>query len=186
VSITIGVFCGSSNGIAEAYRIAAKKIVAVIADHNCSIVYGGGRTGLMGVIGHAAMADGVPITGIMPDVLVDKELMKSDLMETIRVGTMHERKAAMADRSQAFLALPGGIGTFEEILEQWTWSLIGIHAKPCAFLNVNGYFDPLLSMIEKMVSEGFLGQKYADAVICGDDPEDVIFKLMHHHVPKAR
>ena len=174
MSYTVSVFCGSSDQIPDFYKDAAENVVLALAAKGCSIVYGGGRTGLMGVVARSALAKGMPITGIIPKVLVERELLASDKMETILVSNMHERKALMAERSKAFIAFPGGPGTFEEIIEQWVWAIIGIHQKPCALLNLNGYFNPFIDMIDKMVSEGFVSEKNADTLFLSDDPEEIM------------
>ena len=174
MSFTVSVFCGSSDKVPDVYKDAAESVVQALAAQDCSIVYGGGRTGLMGVVARSALAKGMKVTGIIPEVLVERELLTSDVMETIFVRNMHERKALMADRSQAFIALPGGPGTFEEIIEQWVWAIIGIHHKPCALLNVNGYFSPFEDMIDKMVSEGFVSEKNTNALFLSDDPKEIM------------
>jgi uncharacterized protein (TIGR00730 family) len=164
----ICVFCGSSYGHDAAYRNAASAAARAIARSGATLVYGGGRVGLMGVVADEALAEGGQVLGVMPRSLVEREIAHRGLHELIVVETMHERKTKMSALADAFLALPGGAGTLEEILEQWTWGQLGLHAKPCGLLNVNGYFDPLRKMIARMVAEGFLQPRFADMLIFSD------------------
>jgi uncharacterized protein (TIGR00730 family) len=131
-----------------------------MAERGIGLVYGGGRVGLMGILADAVMAAGGEARGIIPHALFEREIGHNGLTSLEVVGSMHERKLRMAELADGFLALPGGIGTLEEIFEQWTWSQLGIHTKPCGFLNVAGYFDPLLAMIERMTGELFLNPAY--------------------------
>ncbi len=158
----IGIFCGSSAGNNAAYMAAAREVGQVLAQANIPIVYGGGRVGLMGAVADAALAHGGDVTGVMPRSLVEREIAHPGLTRLDVVQNMHERKARMAELATAFIALPGGAGTLEEIFEQWTWAQLGLHHKPCGFYNVEGYYNPLLEMTANMVKEGFLHQRYAD------------------------
>ena len=128
----------------------------------------------------------MPVTGVMPNHLIAKELLSPSLDDVIAVHSMHERKQEMADRADAFLALPGGSGTFEEILEQWTWSQLGVHRKPCGFLNVAGYFDPFLKMCETMTQEGFLKPAYLEMLVVSADPEDIIHRFQNYQAPSNK
>jgi uncharacterized protein (TIGR00730 family) len=160
----IGVFCASSNGNVELFHDTARAVGAMLAERGLELVYGGGRVGLMGLVADAALAAGGKVTGVMTRALVDSEIAHGGLTTLRVVETMHERKTVMADLSDAFVALPGGPGTMEEIFEQWTWAMLGLHAKPCGFLNVGDYFGPLRAMVEHMVAAGFLRRDHADMV----------------------
>ncbi|MDR3375797.1 MAG: TIGR00730 family Rossman fold protein [Ancalomicrobiaceae bacterium] len=170
----IGIFCGSRSGTDPLYEAAAYATGRQLAQSGAAIVYGGGRAGLMGAVADGALAHGGRVIGVIPGLLVEQELAHSGLSDLYVVDTMHERKAKMAELASGFIALPGGVGTLEEIFEQWTWGQLGIHRKPCAFLNINGYFDPLLTMIDKMVAEGFVQQRYADSLVFSDRIETVV------------
>ncbi len=152
---TVTVFCGSSPGFDPVYVEAARAVGTAIGQAGMALVYGGGHVGLMGTVADAALAAGAEVTGIIPRALQAREAVNEDLTELIVVDTMHERKMLMADRADAFLALPGGPGTLEELTEQWTWAQLGIHEKPVGLLNVAGYFDPLLAFVANMRDRGF-------------------------------
>lgn len=170
----MGIFCGSSAGNDTAYIDAARITGKTLALAGISIVYGGGRVGLMGAVADAALAHGGQVIGVMPRLLADQELSHPDLTTLHVVENMHERKAKMAQLADGFIAMPGGPGTLEEIFEQWTWAQLGIHDKPCAFLNINGYFEPLKTMNETMVSQGFMKQAYVDMLTFSDSIEDIL------------
>lgn len=163
------MFCGSSSGTGPVYAEAARATGRTLAQAGLGLVYGGGKVGLMGEVADAALAGGGRVVGVMPRPLVEREIAHLGLSALHVVETMHERKARMADLADAFLVLPGGAGTLEEVFEQWTWAQLGIHAKPCGFLNVKGYFDPLLAMIRRMTAEGFMAPAYADMLVVADD-----------------
>ena len=143
MDMRICVFCGSSFGNNEVYGNAAREMGRTLAAHKIGLIYGGGRVGLMGVLADAALNAGGAVIGVIPRSLVEREIQHTSLTELHTVATMHERKTRMAELADAFIALPGGAGTLEEIFEQWTWAQLGIHRKPCGFLNTNGFFDPL-------------------------------------------
>lgn len=170
----MGIFCGSSAGNDTAYIDAARITGKTLALAGISIVYGGGRVGLMGAVADAALAHGGQVIGVMPRLLADQELSHPDLTTLHVVENMHERKAKMAQLADGFIAMPGGPGTLEEIFEQWTWAQLGIHDKPCAFLNINGYFEPLKTMNETMVSQGFMKQAYVDMLTFSDSIEAIL------------
>jgi uncharacterized protein (TIGR00730 family) len=177
------VFCGSSAGNREAYTTAAKSVAQSLVSQGVGIVYGGGRTGLMGALADAALSAGGEITGIMPRHLVAKEVAHSGLTELRIVGSMHERKALMAELSDAFIALPGGFGTLEEFCEVLTWTQLGLYRKPCGILNVAGYFDHLLALFDHAVTERFLRPIHRGIVIAGSDPESLITQLLQYEPP---
>lgn len=178
-----GIFCGSSAGGDAAYIDAARTTGRILAQSGVEIVYGGGRVGLMGAVADAALAHGGKVIGVMPRLLVEQEISHPGLTTLHVVNDMHKRKAKMAEIAGGFIALPGGPGTLEEIFEQWTWAQLGIHDKPCAFLNVKGYFDPLKQMTNSMVTQGFMQQRYADMLLFSDSIDDVLHSFKHYTPP---
>jgi uncharacterized protein (TIGR00730 family) len=164
------VFCGSSHGTRPAYAAAAREMGRVLAERGIGVVYGGGNVGLMGEVADAALAAGGEVTGVIPRSLMEREVGHAGLTTLEVVETMHERKARMADLSDGFIALPGGFGTLDELCEVLTWSQLGIHAKPCAILNVDGYFDALIALFDHALREGFLRGPHRSLVIAGTDP----------------
>jgi uncharacterized protein (TIGR00730 family) len=171
------VFCGSSSGLSERYAEAARATGRAIAQRGFGLVYGGGRIGLMGQLADAALASGGEVVGVIPRPLFERELGHTGVTELRVVRTMHERKAVMADLSDAFVALPGGFGTLDEFCEVLTWAQLGLHAKPCALLNVDGYFDPLLALFRNAVKEGFLARAHGDLVKTAADPHGLLESL---------
>ena len=157
-AFSLCVYCGSRPGEEAAYAQAATAVGEWIGAHGGQLVYGGGRSGLMGTVAEATRRAGGRVVGIIPQALVDKELANRACDELHIVQTMHERKAMMAERSDAFIALPGGIGTFEELFEVWTWRQLGYHDKPLGLLNVAGYYDGLLAFLNHSVASGFMGE----------------------------
>ncbi|MGI9254482.1 MAG: TIGR00730 family Rossman fold protein [Thermomicrobiales bacterium] len=153
---TVCVFCGSRDGVNPNYREMATALGAEIARRGWGLVFGGGRVGLMGAVADAALAGGAPVTGVIPEALWQREVGHLDLTELLVVGSMHERKQAMADRADGFIALPGGFGTFEEFFEVLTWAQLGFHRKPCVLLDVAGYWRPLEMMADLATAEGFV------------------------------
>ena len=156
-SFSMCVYCGSRPGENPAFAEAAQAVGQWIGEHEGQLVYGGGRGGLMGVVAEATRLAGGRVVGIIPQALVDKELANRLCDELHIVQTMHERKAMMAERSDAFIALPGGIGTFEELFEVWTWRQLGYHGKPLGLLNTAGYYDGLMAFLRTSVASGFMG-----------------------------
>lgn len=150
------VFCGSHSGNSKTYQEAAQLVGRTLAEQGIGVVYGGGNAGLMGEVARAAISYGGKVIGVIPESLRERELLAEDLSETYIVASMHERKALMAEKSDAFIALPGGFGTFDELCEMLTWAQLGFHHKPIGIYNVNGYFDPFVLMMDKAVEEGFL------------------------------
>ena len=178
------IYCGSSVGHSPLYREAASSFGERLGRAGIELVFGGGHIGLMGVIADAVLAAGGVAIGVIPQALVDRELAHLGLTNLHVVGSMHERKALMAELSDGFVALPGGAGTLDEMFEQWTWAQLGIHGKPCGFLNVGRYFDPLRSMVERMVTEGFLRAADAGIVRFAADP-DTLIEWMAEHVGRS-
>ncbi len=172
------VFCGSSRGVNPAYHEAARRVGTALARDGIGLVYGGGRAGLMGTLADATLAAGGRVVGVIPEVLSAKEIEHDGLSELILVKGMHERKAIMADRARGFLALPGGLGTFEEFFEIVTWAVLGIHRKPIGLLNVQGYYDPLLKLIDHATDEGFIRPEHRNLILASDNPESIVSRLV--------
>lgn len=183
---SICVFCGSSLGNDPIYQQMAQATGQAIAAQGKTLVYGGGRSGLMGVVADSALQAGGRVIGIIPNALVDRELAHTGLTELHIVNNMHERKTKMAELSDAFVALPGGAGTLEEIFEQWTWSQLGIHQKPCAFLNVDGFYDDLIKMLQASVERGFSQERFVDRLIVAEQINDILaaFSVYQPVTPK--
>jgi len=173
----ICVFCGSNAGARSEYAEAARALATVLAERKLGIVYGGGNVGLMGVLADAALARGGEVIGVIPQKLVDKEVAHRGVTELLVVETMHERKALMNDLSDAFLALPGGFGTLDEFFEVLTWAQLGFHGKPCALLNVAGYYDGMLAMLDHAVTERFLRPAHRELIIADTDPLRLLQRL---------
>jgi len=173
----ICVFCGSNSGNNPAYRAAAIELGRLLAGHDIEIVYGAGNVGLMGILADAALAAGGKVIGVIPESLMAKEVGHLGLTELRIVKSMHERKALMSDLSDAFIAMPGGFGTFEEFCEVVTWSQLGIQSKPCGLLNVEGYYNPLLELFDQAVREGFLRAENRKLVLQDRDPTKLLEKM---------
>ena len=180
------VYCGTALGADPAYLAAAQATGACLAEQGIGLVYGGARVGLMGAVADAALAAGGQVVGVMPRALVEREIAHMGLSSMHVVDSMHERKALMAQLSDGFVALPGGPGTLDEIVEQWTWGLLGIHAKPSGFLNTNGYFDPLRAMMQRMADEGFVGRQYVDMLAFEAAIEPLVARLRRYQPPAPK
>ena len=165
---TVCVFCGSAAGSNPAYALAARELGRELAARKLGLVYGGGRVGLMGELATAALAAGGEVLGVIPHALAHKEIALAECTELVVVDTMHARKALMADRADAFVALPGGFGTCDELFEIVTWAQLGIHRKPVALLNVNGFFTPLLAWLDRIVTEGLLKPNHRELLLVAD------------------
>jgi uncharacterized protein (TIGR00730 family) len=174
---TLGVYCGSSPGLLPEYKEAATAFGALLAREKIALVYGGGNVGLMGAVADGALEAGGKVIGVIPHALVAKEVAHRGVTEFYPVETMHQRKQKMADLADGFVALPGGIGTLEEIFEMLTWNQLRIHGKPCAFLNVAGYYDTLVRFLEHMVQQRFLKQAQLDALIVDSDAVSLLTKI---------
>jgi uncharacterized protein (TIGR00730 family) len=177
------VFCGSSSGGNDAYQKAARGLGEAIVRAGLRLVYGGGRVGLMGILCDAVLSAGGQVTGVMPRALFEREIAHRGVSDLRIVQNMHERKELMSNLADAFIALPGGAGTLEEMFEQWTWSQLGIHAKPCGFLNVNDYFTPLMAMIERMVTEGFMERPFAAMLAVETEPDELLARFRAYQPP---
>ncbi|HEV8434107.1 MAG TPA: TIGR00730 family Rossman fold protein [Thermoanaerobaculia bacterium] len=180
----ICVFCGSNRGAREEYAEAARSLAAALVSNDLTVVYGGGRVGLMGVVADEVLRLGGRAIGVIPRALWDREVGHPNLTEVRIVETMHERKATMADLSDGFIALPGGLGTLEEIFEVWTWAQLGMHAKPCGFLDVGGYYTPLMQFLDRAVDEAFVRPDVRNAAIVDTDPDRILARF-RDYVPAA-
>lgn len=176
---SLAVFCGSQFGTNPLHTELTRTLGTEMAQRNLTLVYGGGRVGLMGVIATAVMADGGKVIGVIPQSLAEKEIAFEAATELIVVGTMHQRKAIMADRADAFVALPGGYGTCDELFEILTWAQIGLHAKPIVLLNVAGFYDPLLAMVDHMTAEGFIRPQHRALLQSVNTLPELFAKLEH-------
>ncbi|HXP48006.1 MAG TPA: TIGR00730 family Rossman fold protein [Terriglobales bacterium] len=173
----ICVFCGSSVGSRPQYAASARELGRMLAERGLGVVFGGGKVGLMGVLADAALAAGGEAIGVIPEALVAREIGHSGLTKLHVVRSMHERKTLMADLADAFIALPGGYGTFEEFFEAVTWTHLGIHQKPCGLLNVDGYYDALLALLSRAVADGFIREANRALVLDTPDVPTLLQKL---------
>jgi uncharacterized protein (TIGR00730 family) len=183
------VFCGSSPGTRPEYVQAARALGSVLAARGLALVYGGGRVGLMGELARAVLQAGGRVTGVIPRPLVERELACREVSDLRVVGSMHERKALMAELADAFVALPGGLGTIEELFEALTWAQLGIHAKPCGLLDVAGYYGSLIAFLSNTVAEGFVAPEHRDALLVDSDPERLLDRFAEYRpvtLDKAR
>lgn len=181
----ICVFCGSAVGANTAYADAAREMGRVLVERGISLVYGGGHVGLMGVIADTVLAAGGEAIGVIPHGLAVREVAHRHLTKLHVVGSMHERKAMMANLSDAFVAMPGGFGTYEEFFEAVTWTQLGVHNKPCGLLNVEGFYDPIVSFIDRAVSEQFVKPEYRAAILVDRDPANLVEKLSTVVLPEV-
>jgi uncharacterized protein (TIGR00730 family) len=173
----VAVFCGSNTGTDPTFAATAAELGTLLAQRGIGLVYGGGAVGLMGVVADAALAAGGEVIGVIPQDLWDKEVGHRGLTELLVVPSMHERKLAMADRADAFIGLPGGVGTLEELFEAITWTQLGIHAKPVGFLDVAGFYQPLLSFLDDTTDAGFLRAEHRDMILGATRPEEMLLRL---------
>ena len=181
----ICIFCGSNAGLNPAYANAARVLASELARRGIGIVYGGGNVGLMGVVADAALEAGGEIIGVIPHGLVTRELAHADVTEMHVVRSMHERKALMAELSSGFIALPGGFGTLEEFCEAVTWTQLGVHAKPCGLLNVDGFYDALLAFFEHALTQQFLRPTHSQIVVADADPLRLLGRLEAWTAPEV-
>ncbi|MGA8891655.1 MAG: TIGR00730 family Rossman fold protein [Anaeromyxobacteraceae bacterium] len=181
----ICVFCGSSFGRKPAYARAARQFGAALASRDLGLVYGGGSIGLMGAVADATLEAGAPVIGIIPRALARREIAHHGLTRLEVVPSMHARKARMARLSDAFVAMPGGIGTLEELFEVLTWGYLGIHVKPTGLLDVGGYWKPLVRLLDHAVEEGFLRPEHRRLVVIDRSPDRLLARLVAHRVPAA-
>jgi uncharacterized protein (TIGR00730 family) len=177
------VFCGSSHGVRPAYAEAARVLGHTLVTRGLGLVYGGGNVGLMGVVADAVLAAGGDVTGVIPHALMAREIGHAGVATMHVVDSMHERKALMADAADAFIALPGGVGTFEELFEAITWTQLGVHAKPCGLLNVDGFYDDLLRFLDHAWTEGFIKPETRAIVKASADPAQLLDLLDGAEIP---
>jgi len=177
------VFCGSSAGRDPAYRQLAEALGRTLAERGIGLVYGGGRVGLMGALADAALAAGGAVIGVIPQALLDREIGHRGLTDLRVVGSMHERKALMAELGDGFVALPGGVGTLEELFEVWTWGQLGLHAKPCGVLDRDGFYAPLLAFLDHLVQSGFVRPAYRAMLVSAHTPEALLAAFEAYEPP---
>ena len=181
----ICVFTGSSPGALDAYAASARELARVLVSRRHTLVYGGAKVGLMGVIADAVIAGGGEVIGVIPAHLEAKEVAHRGLSELRVVGSMHERKAVMSELSDGVVALPGGLGTLEELFEMLTWAQLGLHGKPCGVLNVAGYFDRLLELLDHAVDQRFISELHRGLLLSDDDPTVLVDRMMAYQVPNT-
>jgi uncharacterized protein (TIGR00730 family) len=180
----ISVYCGSNPGLKPAYAEAARELGRALAARGITCVYGGGRTGLMGAIADTVLAEGGRVIGVIPADIAEHEIQHNGLTELHVVASMHERKMLMTKFSDAMIALPGGLGTLEELFEVWTWAQLGFHTKPCGLLNVEGYYDQMLGFLDNAVSQRFVKQTHRDFLYTDTDPA-ALLERMQAYEPAA-
>ncbi len=177
------VYCGSSAGKRPEYAGAARALADQLLQHGMSLVYGGASVGIMGEIADAVLAGGGEVIGVMPKALVEKEVQHDALSELLVVDSMHERKLKMADIADGFIALPGGLGTLEELFEVLTWAQLGFHRKPCALLNIAGYYDQLAAFLQHAVNEQFVKAVHSEMLIIENEPAKILQLMMSYQPP---
>lgn len=182
---SIVVFCGSSSGNSPLYLASAYLIGTILAQSEIRVIYGGAKVGMMGALADGAIENNGEVIGVIPDFLRNKEIAHSGLTQLIKVDSMHERKLIMSEHCEGVIALPGGFGTMDEFFEMLTWGQLGLHDKPVALLNVNGYFDHLIRFIQNMTKEGLLKQENQEMVLYDDDPYRLIQKMENYQPPKT-
>ena len=179
------VFCGSSPGRDPAYRSAAKALGGALVARGWGLVYGGSKVGVMGAVADAVLSGGGEAIGVIPQALVRKEVAHAGLTKLEIVGSMHERKQRMADLADGFIALPGGMGTLEEIFEVLTWAQLGMHSKPCGLLNVGGYFDPLLEFLDRAVAERFVRDVHRQMILVEETQAALLDRVESYEAPRV-
>ncbi|MGQ4277205.1 TIGR00730 family Rossman fold protein [Pseudidiomarina sp. E22-M8] len=181
---TICVYCGANSGFSPVYQDAAMQLADTLTAANIALVYGGSSVGLMGIIADRVLAQGGRVIGVIPQALVDKELAHEGLTELHVVPSMHARKAKMAELADGFIAMPGGMGTLEELFEMLTWAQLGLHQKSCAVLNVDGYYEGLISFLENATSQGFIRAEHRHLLISHDEPEQLLALMENYEAPQ--
>lgn len=176
----ICVYCGSSYGKLPIYTEAAKALGKALTERDIGLVYGGASVGIMGVIADAVLENGGEVIGVIPQAIADKEIAHTNLTELKVVANMHQRKAMMADDSDGFIALPGGLGTMEELFEVWTWAQLGFHQKPCGLMNVAGYYDHLTAFIDHAVDQEYVKATHKDTLLVATEPNDLLEKMANY------
>ena len=181
----ICVYCGSSDKMSDGYLLSARQMGAAIARRGYTLTYGAGCTGMMGAVADGTLETGGEVIGVIPDMFTTPTLMHTGLTHLEIVGSMHARKQRLVDISDAFIALPGGYGTFEELFEILTWAQIGLHSKPVGLLNTQNYFDPIISAIEHARTEGFIYAEHRSLFVCDDQPDGLLDKLVQYQYPQG-
>lgn len=184
--MNIAIYCGSSFGNDKIYEEKTKLLALKLKEKNLNIVYGGSLQGLMGVISNESLKLGNSVTGVITHNLVSKELENKNITKIYKVDTMNQRKEKMEELSDAFIALPGSYGTFEEIMDVLSAAQIGLHKKPCAFFNVKGYYNKLMDFLQNCVNEGFMKKDFVDMIIVSDDENELIEKILNYKAPKSK
>ena len=181
----LAVFCGSNPGARPEYMEGARAFGRLLSQRGIGVVYGGSSVGLMSAVAEAVLDELGDIIGVIPKMLVEREVAHKSLSDLRIVDSMHERKALIAELSDGFVALPGGIGTLEEFFEIWTWAQLGVHEKPCGLLNIAGYFDPLLAFLDRAVEEKFVREVHRSMVIVENDPVALLYRLEAYQAPRV-
>ncbi len=176
----ICVFCGSSLGLRPAYQQAAATLGTIIAQRRMNLIYGGSKVGLMGIIADAVLAGGGEVIGVIPEFIDAKEIAHTGLTKLYIVNSMHERKSLMADFSDGFIAMPGGFGTFEEFFEVLTWGQLGLHQKPHGLLNIEGYYDPLLKLVDTAIAQKFIREAHRNLILTSPNPESLLDSMINY------
>jgi uncharacterized protein (TIGR00730 family) len=182
----ICVFCGSASGRAPTYTAAARELGELLAKRGIGLVYGGGNVGLMGELADAVLDAGGRAIGVIPQQLVDREIAHGGLTELHVVQNLHQRKALMAELADAFLTLPGGVGTMEELFEVWSWAVLGLHARPIALLDVDGFYQPMLRFLENISAEGFLADEFREMLIVTADVAEALDRFSGYRPPRSK
>ena len=181
----LAIFCGSSIGNEIVYKTEVKRLGEVLANQNIGLVYGGANVGLMGIIADSILESGGEAIGVLPHFLASKEIAHENLTELILVKSMHERKTKMDELSDGVIALPGGFGTLEEFFEMLTWAQLGLHSKPIGILNIDGFYDDLISLVQNMVSRGFVSKINQKMILLSNEPKELIEKMQNHVAPQV-
>jgi len=181
----ITVFCGSSIGTENIYRSQATLLGKTLAKNNIELVYGGAKVGLMGAVADGALSEGGKVIGVLPNFLSAKEIAHGQLTELILVESMHERKTKMNDLCDGVIAMPGGFGTLEEFFEMLTWAQLGLHKKPISLLNIHGFYDPLLVLVQGMVDKGFLKEVNQQMLLVSDTVDELLYKMKNYAAPEV-
>lgn len=184
--MNVAIYCGSSLGNSDIYAEKTKELARKLALNDINIVYGGSKQGLMGIISNESLKLNNKVIGVITYDLVDKELENTDISKIYKVDTMNQRKAKMEELSSAFIALPGAYGTFEEIIDVIASSQIGYHQKPCAFVNIDGYYDKLIEFFYSCANSGFMDKRFVDMLIVSDDIDEIIKRIKNYKAPKAK
>jgi uncharacterized protein (TIGR00730 family) len=182
----VAVYCASNDGARPEYLACARALGTIMAQRGLTVVYGGGRVGLMGALADAALAAGGEVIGVIPHGLVQREVAHHGLTALRVVGSMHERKAMIAELADAFITLPGGLGTLEEFFETWTWAQLGVHQKPIGLLDVSGYWAPLVALLEHVDAEGFLRGNPREWLVVSDEASSMLTRLQSFRAPIVR